>query len=236
IISGALFLCVGVVYDRLHTREIGRYGGIVKNMPRYATLFMLFMLGSVGLAGTSGFVGEFLSLLGAFQVDTVVATLSALGMVLGAAYMLMLYRRVIFGPQDNAEAASMPDLNWREYGILLPLAALTLYLGVFPGVVMDRIGPSIEALVTRYEVALDPYRRLSPDEMVVLEEVEANSETAQELLIEQQEQMEIQPLPASPGKAILNNIIDILPEKLVPQQSKAPPADNQSHPAEESAE
>ena len=236
IISGALFLCVGVVYDRLHTREIGRYGGIVKNMPRYATLFMLFMLGSVGLPGTSGFVGEFLSLLGAFQVDTVVATLSALGMVLGAAYMLMLYRRVIFGPQDNAEAASMPDLNWREYGILLPLAALTLYLGVFPGVVMDRIGPSIEALVTRYEVALDPYRRLSPDEMVVLEEVEANSETAQELLIEQQEQMEIQPLPASPGKAILNNIIDILPEKLVPQQSKAPPADNQSHPAEESAE
>lgn len=230
VISGALFLCVGIVYDRLHTRDIGRYGGIVKNMPRYATFFMLFMLGSVGLPGTSGFVGEFLSLLGAFQVDTVIATLAATGMVLGAAYMLMLYRTVIFGPQENAEAASMPDLNWREYGILLPLAMLTIYLGIFPSVVLDRIRPSVEAVITRYEVAIDPYKRLSPEERLVLEEVEEDSETAQELLIDHQAETEIQPLPSSPGKAILNNIINILPEKLVPQSMVPEPEPAESKP------
>lgn len=233
VISAALFLCVGVVYDRLHTRDIGRYGGIVKNMPRYATLFMIFMLGSVGLPGTSGFVGEFLSLLGAFQVDTVVATFAATGMVLGAAYMLLLYRRVVFGPQDNDEAATMPDLNWREYGILLPLAALTIWLGIFPGVVLDRISPSVEALVTRYEVALDPEKRITIEEKTVLEEVEEDAQTPHELLIEEKAS-EIKPLPASPGKAIIDNIINILPEKLVPQESrpaklegKAPAAEGQ---------
>lgn len=101
LISAALFLCVGVVYDRLHTREIGRYGGIVKNMPRYATVFMIFMLGSVGLPGTSGFVGEFLALLGAFRVDTTVAFFATTGMVLGATYMLVLYRRVVFGAKQR---------------------------------------------------------------------------------------------------------------------------------------
>lgn len=150
LISGALFLCVGVVYDRLHTREIARYGGIVSNMPRYATVFMIFMLGSVGLPGTSGFVGEFLALLGAFQVDTLITALSATGVVLGAAYMLLLYRRVVFGPAENKDAAKMPDLNTREMYLLVPLALLVIYLGVAPAIVMDRIAPSVEKLLTDY--------------------------------------------------------------------------------------
>lgn len=154
VISGALFLCVGVVYDRLHTRELGRYGGIVKNMPRYATLFMIFMLGSVGLPGTSGFVGEFLVLLGVFQVDTIVAAFAATGVILGAAYMLWLYRKVVFGPQENNDAASMADVNVREAWLLVPLAFLTIYLGVFPGVVMDRVAPSVKALVEDYNMKL----------------------------------------------------------------------------------
>ena len=154
LISAALFLCVGVVYDRLHTREIGRYGGLVKNMPKYATVFMIFMLGSVGLPGTSGFVGEFLSLLGAFQVNTVVAFFATSGLILGATYMLMLYRRVIFGEQVNDDAAKMPDLNKREIGVLAPLALLVIWLGIFPGVVMDRMAPSVERLVGRYQSAV----------------------------------------------------------------------------------
>ena len=150
LISGALFLCVGVVYDRLHTRDIDRYGGIVKNMPKYATVFMILMLGSVGLPGTSGFVGEFLVLLGAFQSDTLIAALAAIGVVLGAAYMLMLYRRVVFGPRVNDDALSMPDLNTRELGLLVPLVALVLYLGVFPNVVLEKISPSADKLITQY--------------------------------------------------------------------------------------
>jgi NADH-quinone oxidoreductase subunit M len=147
VISGALFLCVGVVYDRLHTREISRYGGLVNNMPLYATLFMIFMLGSVGLPGTSGFVGEFLVLLGTYQVSTIVATLGATGLVLGAAYMLLLYRRIVFGAQVNADAAAMPDLNIREIVLLLPLAIMVLWLGLLSGSVMNRIAPSVEKLV-----------------------------------------------------------------------------------------
>lgn len=150
LISGALFLCVGVVYDRLHTREISRYGGIVKNMPRYATMFMILMLGSVGLPGTSGFVGEFLVLLGAFQVNMIVAALAATGLILGATYMLMLYRRVIFGPVVNADASAMPDLDRREFWLLAPIVFLVLWLGVFPGVVMERISPSVNRLVAEY--------------------------------------------------------------------------------------
>ena len=154
LISAALFLCVGVVYDRLHTREIGRYGGIVKNMPRYATVFMIFMLGSVGLPGTSGFVGEFLALLGAFRADTTVAFFATTGMVLGATYMLVLYRRVVFGPQNNDDAAKMKDLNQFEYIVLIPLALLVLFLGVFPGHVNNAIAPSVEKLITRYDNAI----------------------------------------------------------------------------------
>lgn len=154
IISGALFLCVGVVYDRLHTREIGRYGGIVKNMPIYATVFMLFMLGSVGLPGTAGFVGEFLALLGAFRVDTTVALLATTGVVLGAAYMLMLYRRVVFGPVTNPEAAEMPDLNWKEKINFIPLALLVLWLGVFPGAVLEKTQPSVDKLMMQFQAGL----------------------------------------------------------------------------------
>ncbi|MGN7438475.1 MAG: NADH-quinone oxidoreductase subunit M [Alcanivorax sp.] len=151
VISAALFLCVGVVYDRLHTREIGRYGGIVKNMPAYATVFMIFMLGSVGLPGTSGFVGEFLSLLGAFKANTLIAFFATTGVILGAAYMLVLYRRVVFGPQDNRDAANMKDLNSLEKGILAPLVVLVLYLGVFPTVVLDKLAPATENIVTLYQ-------------------------------------------------------------------------------------
>lgn len=154
LISGALFLCVGVVYDRLHTREIARYGGIVSNMPKYATIFMILMLGSVGLPGTSGFVGEFLVLLGAFQVDTIVAAFAATGVVLGAAYMLILYRRVVFGPRKNNDALSMKDLDARELGLLVPIVALVLYLGVFPGTVMDKVSPSVDKLISEYNAKL----------------------------------------------------------------------------------
>ena len=153
IISAALFLCVGVVYDRLHTREIGRYGGLVKNMPNYALVFMVFMLGSVGLPGTSGFVGEFLTLLGAFQVDTLIAALATTGVVLGAAYMLVLYRRVIFGPQGNADAAAMPDLTTLEKTIFLPLVFLVFYLGVNSTVVTRDMSASVEHLMTSYTVS-----------------------------------------------------------------------------------
>ncbi len=151
IISGALFLCVGVVYDRLHTRELGRYGGIVKNMPKYATLFMIFMLGSVGLPGTSGFVGEFLVLLGAFQANTLIAALAATGVILGAAYMLWLYRNVVFGPSENKDAAAMSDVSLREVWLLIPLAILTIILGVFPGVIMKDISPSVTKLVLDHQ-------------------------------------------------------------------------------------
>ena len=154
LISAALFLCVGVVYDRLHTREISKYGGLVKNMPKYATVFMIFMLGSVGLPGTSGFIGEFLVLLGAFKVNTVVTAFAATGLILGATYMLMLYRRLIFGEQVNKKAAAMPDLDKRELGMLSILAILVLYLGVFPNVVMDRISPSVNKLVSDYNAKL----------------------------------------------------------------------------------
>lgn len=155
LISAALFLCVGVVYDRLHTREIGRYGGLVNNMPNYAVVFMVLMLGSVGLPGTSGFVGEFLSLLGAYRVDTTVAVFASTGLVLGAAYMLLLYRRVVFGPQHNADAAAMPDLDMREIAMFVPILALVLWLGVFPSTVTTYVAPATRALVERYEQAND---------------------------------------------------------------------------------
>lgn len=147
IISAALFLCVGVVYDRLHTREMDRYGGLVKNMPKYATVFMILMLGSVGLPGTSGFVGEFLSLMGAFQVNTTVALFATTGVVLGAAYMLVLYRAVIFGEQKNKDAAEMKDLTKLEYSYFVPLVLMVLWLGIAPSFVMERMAPSVDKLI-----------------------------------------------------------------------------------------
>jgi len=150
LISAALFMCVGVIYDRLHTREIARYGGIVKNMPKYATLFMIFMLASVGLPGTSGFVGEFLVLLGGFQVDTIVGTLAASGLVLGATYMLWLYRQVVFGTVVNKDAGKMADVTLTEKCALIPLAIMVIWLGVQPNFVLDRIGPSVDHLLENY--------------------------------------------------------------------------------------
>jgi NADH-quinone oxidoreductase subunit M len=132
LVSGALFLCVGVIYDRLHTREIDRYGGLSINMPNYALFFMLFTMASIGLPGTSGFVGEFLSLAGIYQVSTWVTLVCTTGIILGAAYMLYLYWRVAFGVQKNADAAAMPDLNAREWIMLAPIAAAVLWMGVYP--------------------------------------------------------------------------------------------------------
>jgi len=124
---------------------------LVKNMPKYATIFMILMLGSVGLPGTSGFVGEFLTLMGAFQVNTTIAVFATTGVVLGAAYMLVLYRAVIFGEQKNADAAAMKDLTKLEYSYLTPLVIMVLWLGIAPAFVMDRIAPSADKLITHYE-------------------------------------------------------------------------------------
>ncbi|HEU4821741.1 MAG TPA: NADH-quinone oxidoreductase subunit M, partial [Qipengyuania sp.] len=132
LVSGALFLCVGVIYDRLHTREIDRYGGLSINMPKYALFFMLFTMASIGLPGTSGFVAEFLSLAGVYRVSSLATLVLTTGIILGAAYMLYLYWRVAFGVQKNADAAAMPDLNTREWLMLAPIAAAVLWMGVYP--------------------------------------------------------------------------------------------------------
>jgi NADH-quinone oxidoreductase subunit M len=132
VVSGALFLCVGVIYDRLHTREIARYGGLSINMPKYALFFMLFTMASIGLPGTSGFVGEFLSLAGTYRVSTWATAICTTGIILGAGYMLYLYWRIAFGVQRNADAAAMPDLTWREWLMLGPIALVVLWMGVYP--------------------------------------------------------------------------------------------------------
>jgi NADH-quinone oxidoreductase subunit M len=149
LVSGALFLCVGVIYDRLHTREIDRYGGLSINMPHYAMLFMLFTMASIGLPGTSGFVGEFISLVGIYQVSSWVAAVCATGIILGAAYMLYLYWRVAFGVQRNADAAAMPDLSPREWLMLGPIAAAVLWMGVYPESFLAPIRTDIQALDAR---------------------------------------------------------------------------------------
>jgi NADH-quinone oxidoreductase subunit M len=149
LVSGALFLCVGVIYDRLHTREIDRYGGLAINMPKYALLFMLFTMASIGLPGTSGFVGEFLSLSGIYQVSSWVAFIATTGIILGAAYMLYLYRRVVFGEQKNADAAVMPDLSVREWLMLGPIAAAVLWMGVYPESFLAPMRADIAALDAR---------------------------------------------------------------------------------------
>jgi NADH-quinone oxidoreductase subunit M len=149
LVSGALFLCVGVIYDRLHTREIDRYGGLSINMPQYAVLFMLFTMASIGLPATSGFVGEFLALAGIYQMSSWVAAVCATGVILGAGYMLYLYRRICFGDQKNADAAAMPDLSLRELSILAPIAAVVLWMGVYPESFMAPMRADIAALDAR---------------------------------------------------------------------------------------
>jgi len=154
IVSGALFLCVGVVYDRLHTREIAAYGGLVNRMPFYAAAFMVFTLANVGLPGTSGFVGEFLSLIGTFKVNIWVATLATVGTILSAAYALWLYRKIVFGVLDKPSLAVMKDLDYREIVTLGPLAALTIAFGFFPKPVLDMSAAAVTALIDNYNHAI----------------------------------------------------------------------------------
>jgi NADH-quinone oxidoreductase subunit M len=152
-VSGALFLCVGVIYDRLHTREILAYGGLVNRMPIYATVFMLFTLANVGLPGTSGFVGEFLSMVGVYQVSTWTAFGAALGVILSAAYALWLYRRVVFGDLIKESLKTITDMNGRETAYMVPLVAATIILGVWPAPVLALFSPTVEALVEAVRLA-----------------------------------------------------------------------------------
>ena len=154
LISGALFLCVGVVYDRMHTREIAAYGGLVNRMPKYAVVFLILTMANVGLPGTSGFVGEFLTLLGAFKVNTWVALFATLGVILSAAYALWLYRRVVFGVLDKEALKSIMDLDRREQWILYPLVVLIIFFGVYPMPVFEVTQASVDALINNYEAAL----------------------------------------------------------------------------------
>jgi NADH-quinone oxidoreductase subunit M len=154
IVSGALFLCVGVVYDRLHTREIAAYGGLVNRMPLYAFVFLVFTMANVGLPGTSGFVGEFLTLLGTFRVSIPTATFATLGVILSAGYALWLYRKVVFGVLDKPSLAGIKDLTLREGIILAPLVILTILFGVYPKPVLDMSAASVQQLVTNYNTAI----------------------------------------------------------------------------------
>ncbi len=154
IVSGALFLCVGVVYDRLHTREIAAYGGLVNNMPKYAVAFMVFTMANVGLPGTSGFIGEFLTIIGVFRVNTWVALFAATGVILSACYALWLYRRVIFGALEKDSLKALLDLSGREKLILYPLVALTIFFGVYPAPVFDATAASVDLLINNYEAAI----------------------------------------------------------------------------------
>jgi NADH-quinone oxidoreductase subunit M len=154
IVSGALFLCVGVVYDRMHTREIAAYGGLVNRMPLYAAALMVFTLANVGLPGTSGFVGEFLTLIGTFRINVPVATLATIGVILSAAYALWLYRKVIFGRLEKPSLAGILDLEGREILVLAPLVVLTILFGVYPKPVLDISQASVTALIENYHQAL----------------------------------------------------------------------------------
>jgi NADH-quinone oxidoreductase subunit M len=154
VISGALFLCVGVIYDRMHTREIAFYGGLANRMPWYAAVFMVFTMGNVGLPGTSGFVGEILSMTGAYGASTWTAILATTGVILSAVYMLTLYRRVVFGELTNPKLATISDLEMREVIIFAPLLVATLYLGVFPSSVFSVTQASVDHLTAVYRAAI----------------------------------------------------------------------------------
>jgi NADH-quinone oxidoreductase subunit M len=157
-VSAALFLCVGVIYDRMHTREIAAYGGLVNRMPLYAVVFMIFTMANVGLPGTSGFIGEFLTIVGTFKVNTWVAAIAATGVILAAAYALFLYRRVVFGEIEKDTLKSIMDLNRREVLILAPLLATTIFFGVYPSPIMEVTAVSVENLVANYNAALEAHR------------------------------------------------------------------------------
>ncbi|MBX2885675.1 MAG: NADH-quinone oxidoreductase subunit M [Granulosicoccus sp.] len=155
LVSGALFLCVGVVYDRMHTREIAAYGGLVNRMPKYAVVFLIFTMANVGLPGTSGFVGEFLTLLGVFQVNTWVALFATTGVILSAAYALWLYRRVVFGALEKENLKTILDLDRREKAIIYPLVILVIFYGVYPMPIFEATGVSVDNLVTNYQSAIE---------------------------------------------------------------------------------
>lgn len=161
LVSGALFLCVGVIYDRLHTREIARYGGLADIMPRYALFFLLFTMASVGLPGTSGFVGEFMVMLGSYKAASWVAFIITTGIILGAAYMLYLYRRVVYGIAKSIELKAMKDLSPRELAIMVPLAAVVLWMGVYPKPFLEPLHAPIEKLLARLERAAPPVQTVS---------------------------------------------------------------------------
>jgi NADH-quinone oxidoreductase subunit M len=154
LVSGALFLCVGVVYDRMHTREIAAYGGLVNRMPFYAAVFMLFTMANVGLPGTSGFVGEFLTLIGTFKVNTGVAFLATLGVILSACYALWLYRKLIFGKLEKPSLAGIKDMGARELIIFAPLVVLTILFGIMPKPVLDMSAASVAQLIENYNHAI----------------------------------------------------------------------------------
>jgi NADH-quinone oxidoreductase subunit M len=154
IVSAALFLCVGVIYDRMHTREIAAYGGLVNRMPLYAAAFMVFTLANVGLPGTSGFVGEFLSLIGTFRVNPSVAFFATFGVILSACYALWLYRKVVLGKLEKPSLAAIRDLGARECVILAPLVILTILFGVYPRPVLDMSAASVAALIDNYHHAI----------------------------------------------------------------------------------
>jgi NADH-quinone oxidoreductase subunit M len=154
IVSGALFLSVGVVYDRIHTREIAAYGGLVNRMPLYAIAFMVFTLANVGLPGTSGFVGEFLTLVGTFKTNTWVAFLATFGVILSAAYALWLYRKVMYGMLTKPSLAAITDIGPREILILAPLIAATIFFGVYPKPIIDMSAASVTALLENYHQAI----------------------------------------------------------------------------------
>jgi NADH-quinone oxidoreductase subunit M len=154
IVSGALFLCVGIIYDRMHTREIAAYGGLVNRMPLYALVFMVFTMANVGLPGTSGFVGEFMTLVGTFKVSIPTATAATLGVILSAAYALWLYRKVVFGELTKPALAGIKDLTSRECLTLFPLVALTILFGIYPKPVLDMSAASVQQLVNNYNTAV----------------------------------------------------------------------------------
>jgi NADH-quinone oxidoreductase subunit M len=195
IVSGALFLCVGVVYDRLHSRDIARYGGLVNNMPRYAFAFMIFTMASVGLPGTSGFIGEFLVMVGVFKASTWVAFLITTGIILGAAYMLWLYRRVVFGKLEKDDVKAMLDLSPREIAIFVPLILIVLWMGIYPASFTSITGPAIDQLISNYEVAVGPSQPggiIAPAEAAPVESAPAEPTTTEPATTE--------PAPAAPAE------------------------------------
>jgi NADH-quinone oxidoreductase subunit M len=154
IVSAALFLCVGVVYDRMHTREISAYGGLVERMPNYAMVFMVFTMANVGLPGTSGFIGEFLTLIGTFQINTWVVFFATTGVIFSAAYALYLYRRIIFGALTKESLKGILDLDFREAVVLAPLVVLTILFGFYPAPILDATAASVNLIADNFAKAI----------------------------------------------------------------------------------